>query len=415
MNWTRILTIARHEYLTNLRKPRYLIFTLSVPALALLTVAVGTVFGSEALAALESQLVPENQVVGIVDQTGELLPVLPAYDESIRAYDDEAAGRTALQEGTIRVLYVFPEEFIETGAVTVVRLDAGNSFDAPTFIIGEYVRERLLAERLDPDLQARVLNPLRTTTEITLDGSDERTGDASSLLADFIVPYMFALLLAITIFSSSGFLLSGVAEEKGSRVIEILLSSVTASELLTGKVLGLGALGLTRFAFWVASLGGLAYLGAQVSPLPSFVSLEGVITVDLLVLSLVYYLLGYLIYSLLLGAGGALGGSVQESQQIGSLVSLFAALPLYLFAFTITNPNAPIVRIVSYFPLPAPTAMVVRLPFGTIPPIDIAISIGVCVLTLPLIVWGGAKVFRAGLLNYGKRPPLAQVLRMIFR
>jgi ABC-2 type transport system permease protein len=127
----------------------------------------------------------------------------------------------------------------------------------------------------------------------------------------------------------------------------------------------------------------------------------------------IYVALGFLIFAFLMGAGGALGGSLQESQQVGGIFGWFAAAPLWIIGFIFSNPNAAIARVLSWFPLTAPTMMILRLSFGNVALIDIIGSLVVTTLTVPFVIWAGAKVFRAGLLNYGKRPNLKQVWKII--
>ncbi|OGO50529.1 MAG: hypothetical protein A2W37_16250 [Chloroflexi bacterium RBG_16_63_12] len=104
---------------------------------------------------------------------------------------------------------------------------------------------------------------------------------------------------------------------------------------------------------------------------------------------------------------------MRESQQIAGLFSFAAALPWMINGFIITNPNMILARILSWFPLSAPMMMMLRLPYGDIPMIDVVGSIAVLALTVPLVVWGGAKIFRASLLMYGKRPALRQIVRVL--
>ncbi|RLC54093.1 MAG: ABC transporter permease, partial [Chloroflexota bacterium] len=230
-----------------------------------------------------------------------------------------------------------------------------------------------------------------------------------STALNFIVPYFLGLLLVMSILVSSGYLLRGVAEEKMSRVIEIVLSSVTAWELLAGKVLGLGALGLTQVLVWLASALGLS--GGAVSLLG--VAAPLLARPEVFVLGLVYYLLGFLVYAVLMGAVGALGTTMQESQQLAGIFSGMAAIPLILNGFIISNPNVPLLRVLSWFPLTAPTVMMLRLPMAEVPLVDVVGSIVMLILAVPAVLWAGSKVFRMGLLMYGKRPGLAQVMQAL--
>jgi ABC-2 type transport system permease protein len=203
--------------------------------------------------------------------------------------------------------------------------------------------------------------------------------------------------------------LQGVAREKTSRVMEIILSSVTAQELLAGKVLGLGALGLTQIVIWLAS--SVALSGGTLGLLG--IALPLLVRPQVLVLGVVYYILGFLVYAVLMGGVGALGTTQQESQQLAGIFSFMAAIPLMVGGFMFTNPNATIVRVLSWFPLTAPTMMLLRMPMTEVPLVDVVGSLVMLILAIPVILWVGSKIFRMGLLMYGKRPSLRQIVRAL--
>ena len=404
----KIWTIARHEYLVNVRRPGFIIMTALVPLLGVLGLLVASFFGGQASAFFERQFAPEPKQIGVVDHLGAFTPVLPAYQERYHLFADEEAGREALRADEIATLLVIPKDYVESGQVMVV--SKGNGFSAAMMEDSASVRaffiDHLLQDKVDPALHKRLVDPIEPVP-VNLEG--EPGGGPLSTALNFIVPYFLGLLLVMSILVSSGYLLRGVAEEKMSRVIEIVLSSVTAWELLAGKVLGLGALGLTQVLVWLASALGLS--GGAVSLLG--VAAPLLARPEVFVLGLVYYLLGFLVYAVLMGAVGALGTTMQESQQLAGIFSGMAAIPLMVSGFIISNPNVPLLRALSWFPLTAPTVMMLRLPMAEVPLVDIVGSIVMLVFAVPAVLWAGSKVFRMGLLMYGKRPGLAQVMQAL--
>ena len=406
----KIWTIARHEYLVNVRRPGFIIMTALVPLLGALGLLVASFFGGQASAFFERQFAPEPKQIGVVDHLGAFTPVLPAYQERYHLFADEEAGREALRADEIATLLVIPKDYVESGQVMVV--SKGSSFSAAMMEDSASVRaffiDHLLQDEVDPALHKRLVDPIEPVL-VSLEGEGAPGGGPLSTALNFIVPYFLGLLLVMSILVSSGYLLRGVAEEKTSRVIEIVLSSVTAWELLAGKVLGLGALGLTQVLVWLASAFGLS--GGAVSLLG--VAAPLLARPEVFVLGLVYYLLGFLVYAVLMGAVGALGTTMQESQQLAGIFSGMAAIPLILNGFIISNPNVPLLRVLSWFPLTAPTVMMLRLPMAEVPLVDIVGSIVMLILAVPAVLWAGSKVFRMGLLMYGKRPGLAQVMQAL--
>jgi ABC-2 type transport system permease protein len=271
-----------------------------------------------------------------------------------------------------------------------------------------FLVDHLLAGQVDVELRARVRAPLNLQP-VSLAPQGEGSEDVASFVANIAIPYAFSLLLVIAIFTSSGFLLQGVSEEKESRVIEILLSSLTPIELLAGKILGLGALGLAQILFWLGC--GWALIGIAVTGLALF----GAINLDLttIVLAVVYFLLGYLLFATLMASAGSLGTSAREGQQIAGIFSALTAIPFMVSGFIWTNPNSVLIQILSYVPFTSPVMMLQRLGMTEVPLYQIAVSLILLVLGIGGALWAGAKVFRMGLLMYGKRPSASEIWRAL--
>ena len=403
--------IGRHEYLTALLRPSFIIITLLIPLLGLVSLGVAAFAGGQASSFLANQFDPGIHTIGVVDHSGVFTPLLPAYAGDFRSYPDEDAGHSALQKGAIDVMLVFPSDYMQSGHITVVTAkdNLAVSFLDDSDLVNRFVADHLLRNSNDAALRERLLHPVVDATKVDLSGKPIAGQNGSNFFLEYLVPYFIAIFLAISIFSSGGFLLQGVSQEKTSRVIEIILSSVTSWELLAGKVIGLGLLGLTRVGIWLGS----AFLLGQGAVSLLSVSLPIAGKPEIFILSGVYYILGFLIFSILMGTCGALGATQQEAQQLSGIFSMVAVLPMWVGGFLFTNPNAPIARVMSWFPLTAPTMMLLRLPLGTVDPVDIVGSIVVLVLTVPLVIWLGSKLFRYGLLMYGKRPSFRQMIHIM--
>jgi ABC-2 type transport system permease protein len=323
---------------------------------------------------------------------------------------DEGQGRTAVRSEEIGGLLLVPEDYMDSGKVTIITKEGG--FSAAILEDSDALQalfvDHLLRDDVDPRLRERLADPIEPIL-VSLEEQAEAQEGPLAIVLNMMVPYFLGILLVMTIFVTSGYLLQGVAKEKTSRVMEIILSSVTARELLAGKVLGLGALGLTQIVIWLAS--SVALSGGATGLLG--VALPFLVRPQLLILGVVYYVLGFLVYAVLMGGVGALGTTQQESQQLAGIFSFLAAIPLMLGGFLFSNPNMTFVRVLSWFPLTAPTMMLLRMPMAEVPVIDVVGSIVMLLITIPLILWAGSKVFRMGLLMYGKRPGLRQVLRAL--
>lgn len=410
MDWHKVWVVTRHEYLTNVRRIGFIIMTASVPALGVAVLLFGAFFSGQARqlgAFFEKQFDTGDKPIGVVDESGYFDPILPQYRDDFVPYSSQADAEAGLQADQVSRVLLIGGDYFETGRVVVLSQDS--SFDAAVIsdsaTVRDFLVDHLLAGQVDPALQERVADPARVEARVISSGGETQVQGPWGFAFTFIIPYFLAIFLVMTIFTSSGYLLQSVAEEKESRVIEIVVSSVRPVELMAGKVAGLGALGLTQVLVWVGST--MGFSGGAVALL----AVTGAISIParVLVLGIVYYLLGYTLYAILMAGVGALGATMRESQQLAGIFSFFAAVPYMLSGFLFANPNMLIARVLSYFPLTAPTMMMMRVPLAEVPWVDVAGSIAGLLLSIPAALWVGAKMFRVGLLIYGKRPTLREI------
>jgi len=405
MRINRIAIIAWHEYITNVRRIGFIFMTLLFPALGLVGLITAGFFSGQALSLLRSQFAPQAKPAGIVDYSHLFTPIAPSFAKGFSALADEESAKSELLADKIRAYYVIASDYMATGKVTAYTENIiSGSASSESGDLRAFLVNGLLSGRVDDVTLTRATNPIKLEL-VTLDSKGKsQGGGAFSFVAGFVAPYVFSILLFVSVFAASGYLLRSVSEEKESRVIEIILSSVAPTELLAGKVIGLGALGLTQVAVWLGSgfllSGGIGALVAGAAVL---------LNPGSFVLATLYFLLGYLLFGSLMAAAGSLGTSMRESQQIAGLFSFCAVVPWFFWGVLITNPNALLPRILSFFPLTAPTMMMLRLPMTDVPTIDIFGSLIVLLISIPIALWAGARIFRMGLLMYGKRPAIKEI------
>jgi ABC-2 type transport system permease protein len=405
------LLVAGQELLVNIRRPGYIVMTLLIPALGLVGLLVASMFGGEVSNFFETQFAPTQQVTGYVDHSGVLDGRLGQYAGRFVAYADEESAREALVSEEIDSLFVLPVGYLETGQVIVYGIGGGFSTfaAADSGDIHDFLVDHLLAGRVDGAIQTRAVDPMDLETIMLDEEGEVSTESRFSWLGDFVVPYVFSILFIITIFTASGFLLQGVSEEKEGRIIEVLLSSISPTQLLTGKILGLGALGLIQVAVWIGA--GAALLGAAAT---LFALTTGIgPSLGTVALGVIYFALGYLLFATLMAVAGSMGTTQRESQQIAGIFSMIAAIPWMTMGIVFANPHSPVAVILSYIPLTSPVMMLLRLGVAQVPAGQIAISLVLLVVGIVLSLWAGAKVFRASLLMYGKRPNLRDLARAL--
>jgi ABC-2 type transport system permease protein len=179
-------------------------------------------------------------------------------------------------------------------------------------------------------------------------------------------------------------------------------------QLLSGKIMGLGALGLTQLAAWITGAVVIFTIGGQTE------FLEGVtFPIDLTIIAILYFLLGYSLIASLMAGIGAVVGSEQESRQYAGVFSIMFAIPYFFIVSFVTNPNGTIPVVLSMFPFTAPMAMVMRSGLAGVPTWQIVLSTAILVLTIILFVWAAARLFRWGLLLYGKKARPRDLIRVL--
>lgn len=385
----RVLLIARREFMTNVKRRSFLLSAFGLPL-----IIIAAQFAVGYLAEKQSRATGTLGQIGYADLTSDqLLSLAVGKPAEFQAFANQESAQDALLAGEIGAYFVVPVDYMEQGVVHAYGIkDISRGIENQ---MANFLTDNLLAG-WPPERAARLKDPGNLTIS-TLQGEQEISIESS--IGVILVPFLFAMLFMMSIFTTSGFLLQGVVEEKENRLVEILMTSITPLQMLWGKLLGLGALGLLQVAVWSAA-GGLVL--SQGSSL--WAALEDVsIPPPLLVWGPIYLLLGYLFYGALLAGIGASVTSMQEGQQIAGIFSFIAVVPMIGSIAFIENANGIFPTATSLIPFSAPVAMMMRLPFADVPLWQIGLSLLSLALTTLLIVWLAAQIFRVGLLMYGKR------------
>ena len=232
--------------------------------------------------------------------------------------------------------------------------------------------------------------------------------DEVTRVVRMMAPFAFMFLMMMALFGTSQGMLTSVIEEKNSRVIELLLASLTPFQLMTGKILGLAAIGLTVITIWLTAAFGAAVWSGLLPILPS------TIKPVLLVYFLCFFLLGYLLYSTVYAAIGAACNTLKEAQSLLMPIMLCIILPMTTWMYIAQSPDGPYARCLSYFPLTAPLVMPVRLAAkGGLPLIEVALVLVGLTVTVIAAMWAASRIFRIGILMYGKPPTLKELFRWV--
>jgi ABC-2 type transport system permease protein len=263
------------------------------------------------------------------------------------------------------------------------------------------ISEEILTKRgMDISILKELEKPLNIKS-IKIDEKGE--SKESGFLQTFFTSYIFIILLMMLIILTGQLLIRSLVEEKSNRIIEIIVSSCSPIELMAGKILGLSALGLTQIIVMV-----IMGVGSSMA-----FHLTMALSMDNLFLILVYFLLGYVLYAAIFVAVGSLASTEQQAQQLTSYISMLLVLPIVLAFTAVQDPNSQLIKILSLIPLLTPSFMVLRIPILTPPTWEILLTIFILIVSIIGMIWIAGKIFRIGILLYGKTPNIKEIIRLV--
>ncbi len=420
---TKIWRIIVREYLENVRTKAFLVGVVLTP------LWFGMVFVVPLLASGQEA---ETQRVVLVDETGVLAAEVQAdLDErrtqqgralfEVEIRDAEGAWtaigdapslvdrlRTQAAEGELLAVLLTPpvlekraavEDEHEGGILHAASAGVIQTAQALRDVVNQAVNRRIMVERSIRPEDAELLRK-SAIEAVALTRSGKEGGEAQ-----FVAPLVFMLFLFMGIVGISQMLVNSTVEEKGSRVYEVLLSSVSPFQLMAGKVLGICAVGFTLLALWTG--GSIAAASMQ--------GMDGIVTGQQIALFVAYYVLGFLLIASLMVAVGSACNTLKEAQNLMAPLSMLLALPLLLSILVLKNPNGTFATLASFFPPFTPFLMMARVAAVPGPPTwQIWASLLLLMLATYLAIRLAARVFRVGILMYGKPPRLSEIWRWMF-
>ena len=398
----KTLLIFRHEFLHTIKRVGYIIMTLIVPVVALLAIGIFQLVST----IIEPSEV-EEVTVGYIDEAAAFGSFTSQGHIRLIRYNTAADATEALIKGEVSEYLVIPPDYASTGVVDRYTLE--KQLEAPratVTAIKNFLTSNLLAGKVSPETIIVIEAPLHlVTTRLT------ETGDVATEQGgwgNLIVPGLFSFLLAFSIIFSANYMLSGLVDEKENRLIEVLLSSVSARQLLTGKVLGLGAAGLIQVAVWLISLPLLLNLAS--STIGGFFSAIQ-LPPNFIILGLVYFILSYLFFVVVSAGLGAISSDNRNGQQLVTILTMPVFIPIWFSSILFVIPDSPIWVVLTIFPITAPAETMLRLGVSDVPVWQLAVSILVLILSIIGGLYLAIRVFRIYILMYGKRPKLGEIIR----
>ncbi|HWI63438.1 MAG TPA: ABC transporter permease, partial [Symbiobacteriaceae bacterium] len=262
---------------------------------------------------------------------------------------------------------------------------------------------RLQARGIDPAVSQEIMSPLQTETlQITEKGEGR---DQNAFLGSMLTAIGVVMVVYMVVMLNGQFVFMGVLEEKVSRVVEVMAASVGPGEMLAGKLIGLGALGLLQFVAIMAAWVGGNVINRQISDTPvGSVSVTGALT------ALAFLVLGYILASAINAAGAATISRMEDQTAVSMPISMIQVIPYLMILAVMNDPNGSLATTLSLIPIFSQTVMVARVLMGSVPLWQILTSIGLMAVTTVLVAYAGGRIYRAAMLSYGARPSIKQVI-----
>ena len=403
---TQIIKIAKWEYLNRVKTKLFIITTLLLPVLFALisilptwlatldpekTSKIGLIYGSKQTALINDfKILVQNQY-----KTKNGMP-----EFSFVNIDNDQNALSKILDKTIQGYLSVSPNILDSGQVEYYSLSLSNIrqySNLKNALQNTVINHRLDRAGIDISLIKQLNENIGFKTfELDEDGSSK----SGNKIADIVVPMIFVFVLFMIIFTSGQLLLRSVMEERTSRTIELLLSTVNPLQLMTGKILGLGLLGVTQMIIYVLT----AFIANHYKN-------WGVLEYSQIPVLLIYFLLGYLFYASIFAMIGTFFSSEQEAQQSTSIISFIAILPFIFGSYFISNPSSYLTTVFSYIPPLTPFMMIMRIGMGTVETLEIIYTSFLLVISCILMLKLSGKLFKVTILMYGKRISIKEIYK----
>lgn len=418
----KILMVIRREYLERVRKKSFWI------GMALFPVLMVAMIGGQILLA---QVGSSKQLrLAIADGTGKLYGAIQANLAKYNLKDGrpEYAMSSMPAEGGIEGIAAAAERRILAGEIDAVvavgpDVDGKDAFRYFARNVGAVItmervesalRKAVIGLRLEKQnlaIEKEALDALLAPVQLEPFEVSEKGTQKKSFLTTYFGTFVFVMILYMSLLLYGIAVMRGILEEKSNRVIEVLLGSLSPTELMTGKIVGIGLVGLTQIAVYTLTAGLVrAYVFVQQVQGDWTAILSG-FTAWKMTMFFVFFTLGYFLFTAMFAAIGAVCNSEQEAQNMQTPVVMCLVVPMIMTFFLMNDPNRPAAVVLSLIPIFTPMLMYMRISLLDPPLWQVGLSIVLTLLTIALLFRGVGKIFRIGILMYGKKPTIPEIIR----
>jgi len=410
---SKIGIVIQREYLTRVRKKSFIILTILMPILF-----TGMIFGIGFLSTISDK---QAKVIVVSDDTGEYFPVLKSTEQYrfIEGKAGFADFRKTSDQSVYATLVITGDLLKNPEAITLIsdKQLVSSAENTITSQLNEYLSDKKTESYGIPNLR-EIIKDSKVNLKIKTVKTSE-TGKETQTSAEFtsVIGMVFTFLIYMFIFVYGAMVMQGVMEEKTNRIVEVIVSSVKPFDLMMGKLIGIGLVGLTQFGIWAIVFLGVGFSGitlsGSVGMLQKMSELFASVNIaEICFFFIVFFIGGYLMYASLFAAIGAMVNSQEDTQQYMMPITILIIFAFYAGFFSAQNPDGPLAFWTSLIPFTSPIVMMIRVPFG-VPWWQMLLSIALLFITVILIVKLAAKIYRVGILMYGKKPSYAEIVKWL--
>jgi ABC-2 type transport system permease protein len=393
----KIWLVFKYEYTRHVLRKRFLVALLSMPLF------IGVIMAISIVASLASI---NRSPVGYIDQSGMFTdlkqkdPSKSLFEVEVKfiPYTDMAQADTDLHSKKIQAYYVIEPDYEQTGkAHLIYMVKPANSIQSN---FEDLIRQKIMASQ--PTV---ILHRLADGSHLTIESADGTRKMGEGDWFNLVLLFCSGILFIVVVFTSSGYLMQALVEEKENRTMEIIVTSVSPEQLMAGKVLGNLCVGLTQLLVWMGCIVIAILIGQQ-----SVTWMQNIeISRETILIFVLIMLPGFVMVAGLMAMLGATVTEAREAQQWTSLISLPVVAPYWLFGAISGNPNGGLSVGLSLFPLTAPVTLSIRMAIAIIPIWQIILSSALLILCAVGAIWLAARAFRFGMVRYGKKVALKEL------
>ena len=422
---SKISIIIRREYMERVTKKSFIITTLLMPVIML-----GLMMAPVLIAMFSES---DNRNILVIDNSADTISSRLQNTPTLTFLPQNISVDSARRVESVDAVLVIPESIYDNGATLQIYTNGASSMEVESAITGQFndIIESQRLKNYNIDDLDEIISAVHSDVKLQSLRNDEDATESSTMLS-YMLGLILTLMLYMCLLLYGQMVMTSIIEEKNNRVLEIVVSSVRPTQLMLGKICGIGLVAITQIVIWGVLLSAMsafvlpavlpagvsadmAALSADISTdleLLQALSMLGNVAyiIQLFGLLLLFLIGGFMLYSAIYAAIGSAVDNIQDAGQLQSIVVFPIIIGIVVAMQAASDPGSSMAMWTSMIPFTSPMVMMARIPFG-IPAWEIAVSLIILVISFFIVVWFAAKIYRVGIFMYGKKPSFKELIR----